>query len=956
MDHKNKFWLIAAMFVLFGVMTAQAQSAVHPKAYYDAITYQWTDASGAQHTNAITDLATDPYQIVALLKKVYCDPNIPGPWYSAYKADGTTREREVDYGAVGGGWNISADDVTKPYEEGYTILMVSVKEQLNLRNNDNYGSYEFPNANALINYIGDNVASVQLLTDGLRVGEGYHTGTVFNISGTYNRFFMLGKGQARKKSQWVEDEQGDWFNADIYGEMVPFKSMFEQFSPTDGGQGAQILDFYSKMVAGDAYPVVHDCASVLQNEHYFSMAGKNNHDPRSLTGMNIFIPDYRLLYWETYDNNGNHVAGRMMNPYRDLNGRIIRSSHSYFEVDFAQYHPDYAPMVGIYTIKLEGEAAEGEQEKTYDVVLDWTSSLDNMAHGTVPQNYTVYIVTTDENGNETLEELVVTTETTYTYTVPQDEHSYVITYIVYGVPNDGVHDEFVAWSNTADVVIPGWNDFMNLELTRYQSDYESSVENNYYRNYMNLQNLDLVNALTIDRINAGENSFTLYRYDVNNENVLIPVAVLTLEANGNRVQYGVEYDNQELYNGGVTPTTYGYFNAENGVVDLSPIVFIDQFAANTALNDHPVRYGYVLQENNVAEAKSTNAVEVPVFKTSSSLDGFYTKEAVDADINHELMTYVKNANVEMNLSVNPAVYYYTLERGDNVNPNEAISLLQRNTDGSYKEMMDVLGYDGQVYDAGMVDRFDNQILTGIPGDFMTYQPVVWTFGESTGRTDGKDNSYGSPILRTGIADLAVDAHGTFTAGNFVTWFDENNQLCCIYNPIITVEGIMPENASIDYDIYMYRVWRLCDNIRNYTYNPVTGLLVNDKDAERDADKLICELQTNEPIVVFGNEQDDVNFGGLAFGAVKHSDIKFLVRLYYKKSDRAAADAPLYYVVDKTVTWTNMVTGVNEIQTNNEVSRTYYNAQGLASDKPFDGVNIVVTRFSDGRTETAKIIK
>jgi len=189
--------------------------------------------------------------------------------------------------------------VTKPYEEGYTILMVSVKEQLNLRNNDNYGSYEFPNANALINYIGDNVASVQLLTDGLRVGEGYHTGTVFNISGTYNRFFMLGKGQARQKTQWVLDEEGDWFNADIYGERVPFKSMFEQFSPTDGSEGSQILDFYSKMVAGDAYPVVHDCASVLQNEHYFSMAGKNNHDPRSLTGMNIFIPDYRLLYWET---------------------------------------------------------------------------------------------------------------------------------------------------------------------------------------------------------------------------------------------------------------------------------------------------------------------------------------------------------------------------------------------------------------------------------------------------------------------------------------------------------------------------------------------------------------------------------------------------------------------------------------------------------------------------------
>ena len=395
---KNKTGLLVALFVLFGLMSAQAQSAVHPKAYYDAITYQWTDASGASHTNAITDVATDPYQIVALLKKVYCDPNIPGPRYSAYKANGE-REREVYYGAVGGGWDISASDVTAPYEEGYTILMVSVKEELNLRQNDNYGSYEFPNAAALTSYIGDNIASVQLLTDGLRIGEGMRAGTAFNISGNYNRFFMLGKGQARQKTQWVLDQQGGWFNEDIYGERVPFKSMFEEFSPTSGAEGAEITDFYGKMIEGDIYSVVHDCASVLQTEHYFSMAGKNGHDSKSLTGLNIFIPDYRLLYWEDvvrYNNQNHTVDGRMMNPYSDINGRQCRSSHSYFEVGFAQYHPDYAPLVGIYNIKLAAEAQPADEENTYNVVLDWTSSLNNMANGVVPQTYTVYIVLTDE--------------------------------------------------------------------------------------------------------------------------------------------------------------------------------------------------------------------------------------------------------------------------------------------------------------------------------------------------------------------------------------------------------------------------------------------------------------------------------------------------------------------------------------------------------------------------------
>ena len=53
---KNKIGLFAALFMLFGLMSAQAQSVVHNKAYYEAITYQWTDASGAMHTNAIRSL------------------------------------------------------------------------------------------------------------------------------------------------------------------------------------------------------------------------------------------------------------------------------------------------------------------------------------------------------------------------------------------------------------------------------------------------------------------------------------------------------------------------------------------------------------------------------------------------------------------------------------------------------------------------------------------------------------------------------------------------------------------------------------------------------------------------------------------------------------------------------------------------------------------------------------
>ena len=970
MNKINKFGFLAVICMLLGCVSAQAQTVVHNKAYYDAITYEWTDADGSSYTNSITEVATNPYQIVALLKKVYCDPNIPGPKYSAWDANGR-RERQVYYGAVTGGWNIAASDVIAPYEDGYTPLIVSVKNELNLYDGDTpqqsggwwpttntYSSNFFTSTQELIDYVSDNIASVQLLTDGLRIGSGEKAGTAFNINGNYNRFFILGKGQARQKDSYVTNYENN--NGVIAGERVPFKSMFEQFSPTDGSEGSEITDFYARMIDGDIYSVVHDCASVIQVEHYFSMAGKAGTEPKSLTGLNFFIPDYRLKYWETTVESGGWwsttytLDGRTMNPYKDITGYSYGDA-SYLTANYAQYNATYAPLVGIYTITLDANAAVAEQEHTYNVVLDWTSSLNNMAGETVPQSYTVYIVLTNEDGEEINDELVVTGETTYTYQVPQNEHSYTITYVVKGVPADGEHDMFIAWSNQSSVIIPGWNDFLSLALDHYESDYVIDGEKNYYRNFLVAENNDIANALTIGDIAEGLNELTLYRFDTENPDVKTAVAVLTLTttSRGN-VNYSIAYDEQEILNGyalnelGIaTQGNLGNFD-EQEPIDLSEIMFVDQFTAVTAENEHPNRYGYVLATNG----KSSNDIEVPVMKTTQSLDGFYTLEEVMNDTEAQLPTFIKNANVEMNLSTNPGVYYYTLTRGDNAMPTENISKQQRRTDGTYIEMLDVLPqYFNTVAEPGIVNRLDDNILTGNIGDFTAYQPVVWTFGSDRVKHDG-ENSYGSPVWKTGVADIAVDVHGIRSESEWGTWKDENGQWCNIFNPIITVTGMLPEGQSIDYEPFMYRVWRLCDDVRGYNTDPETGKYRNDETADRSANALICEEQTDEASVTFGSEENEE----YAFGALSSTSIKFLARFYYVKAGEAQNDGPMYYVVDKLVDWTNMVTGIDEINAAGEVSKTYFNAQGLESNVPFDGVNIVVTRYSDGSTKTSKVVK
>jgi len=974
---KTKLGFLATLFVLFGLMSAQAQQVVHPKAYYDAITYEWNDDNGVTHTSAATDVATDPNQIIALLKKVYCDPNFPGPTYSAYNKNGN-REDSVYYGAVAGGWNISAEDVTPPYEDGYTILMVAVNDNLHLVGNDTrqqtgtnfwgnptYDTFQsniFTQPSELLQYIRDNVASVQLLTDGLRIGEGQTQGTAFNISGTYDRFFMLGKGQARKKDSWVIGQENSYDYPILAGERVPFKQMFEQFSPTNGKPDSEITDFYNEMVHGNIYNVIHDCASVIEVEHYFSMAGKTVHQPRSLTGLNIFIPDYRLLYWENqfqYNNwSSATVDGRTLNPYKDVNGNQFRNPGAYNNelylcAHYGNYHPTYAPCVGIYTINLDADAVDGSAPQTYDVVLNWQSSLDRMSGSAVPQTYIVYIVVTDEDGNEVYTELITTNETNYTYTVPQDEHSYTITYIVYGKPADGEHDFFVAWSNQASVVIPGWNDFLGLTLNHYESDYVMNEETNYYRNFINLaNNEDVLNALTPADIESAQH-FTLYRYDNAMPDVMLPVAYLTLSpANNNRIRYNVTYDNQEPLAGYNVPITdNGYVNTENNVLQLQDILFVDQFTANTAMNNHPGRYGYVLMMDE--SDKSTNAVEVPVFKTTSAIDGFYTLDQIMGDVNAELTDGVKNANVTLSLAPNPSVYYYTLHRGSNANPNEKISEMQRRTDGTYLEMLDVLPqYVGAVDEPGLVQRLDNNVIQGEYGDYMTYSPVIWTFGDDRVKKDG-ENSYGSPILKTGVGEVGATVEGTRATGMYGTFLDPDLQECSIFNPIIKVSGLLPENASVDYEIYMYRVWRLCDDHRCYFISPESGRPHHSNSQVREPVKLIVEEMTDDSEITFGNSNNQ-----LAFGALSNAQIKFKIRMYYKKigENGMRLETPEYYVVEKVVNWTEIVTGVEEINASNEVSVTYVNAQGIQSDKPFNGVNIVITRYSDGSTRTTKVVR
>ena len=94
-------------------------------------------------------------------------------------------------------------------------------------------------------------------------------------------------------------------------------------------------------------------------------------------------------------------------------------------------------------------------------------------------------------------------------------------------------------------------------------------------------------------------------------------------------------------------------------------------------------------------------------------------------------------------------------------------------------------------------------------------------------------------------------------------------------------------------------------------------------------------------------------------------------MYYTLSDNQSgpnlapslndAAPKTYFVVEKLfpleISGDNIITGVSSVNPDREVSGVmYYNAMGLPSVTPWQGVNIVVTRYTDGTTSTTKVIK
>lgn len=987
--------IINLMFALAAVAflsaTLNAEPVVKPKSFYKGRTYTWTNANGGTVTSNLADPATDPRQIMALLKEVYTNKEIPGIWQCGYTADGK-REGDIDYTIDNGFFGLSKDPIYnaydipegdyKPNEEGYTTLIVKVKDDWKPV------MKQYLSQDETLNYIANSIESVQILTDGVYIPatgadgkKNPNPGAVYRLSGNANRLFFMTKGRGRAVPGWNSYE--------VIRSYAPFNGMFEEYSPVAVSGGQVVENFYTKLVDGDIFKVEHDCSSVPGNEHYFCMMGAKGTKKFDVTDLIVTIPDYRLWYWNQRDKQG---TSNMI---------------------YTNYNKNYAPSLGLYGIQLKATATPAAGEE-YTVELKWTSTLNEITGNEIDQRFKVWVRAEDggleplldANGNQV--EIAPGKTFQYNYNEKQDEEGREITYVVSGWPTDKMFNDYKeVYSNDDKVFIPGLDPDEGLRLsigTTSTSDYNLATETNQYKNLITIDH-NLVNThVKYGNLQAGS-KLAFYRYDVDrNSEAKKKIAELEIVSvdkrkNGSKYYLDYKYNLSFFYQEKeATPktnltgatysleTNYDYTENTTNEIDFNGFninSFNDEFCASTATNDHPASYEYKASFSNLNHSTQPELHSaystIKVHKTTPDLtDKAITLEDVEND--NVCSTRIHKGEhdaspaIQFTLDQDRRIAEYSVGkiRNKEQSESEEVGLAQRlpswnyaiYENGSFKQNVSYTEIP-QIHDASAkVGKND-------------YVSVIKTYRDN----DGSYNTYGSPINTTYELKASVDVIDKVMS-EYV--FTSNGKKGRYYQTDLKITA----DGTDNYEIVKYRVWRQTDRAMEIVPQYMARLqqdthpivMNSDADGNPSIDQNHNNMQEFElvgrPGVGFYPEQIDSDSKSIhvydTFGASDVSedgnlDVTYIVRLYAKPeagntSARAKATTPIlakeYYIGEATITVSfeeNTPTGLFDFvaETKTPVRVQYVNMLGQKSDTPFSGMNVVITTYTDGSHSTAK---
>ena len=372
----------------------------------------------------------------------------------------------------------------------------------------------------------------------------------------------------------------------------------------------------------------------------------------------------------------------------------------------------------------------------------------------------------------------------------------------------------------------------------------------------------------------------------------------------------------------------------------------------------------------------SNSATVPVYKTDIEVLTSYSISQLEEDINHSLPENVTNTDVNVKVTNDEAITRYDVyHRAETKESEENWATGEINRTVAYA-----------AHDNGMNSYFpfaknENDLTSWIQqpavtfagqenemwvhlNDYETvqnaptwYVPVVVADGVVT-----TGNTYGAHIRPSYAASMIATVN--YDQSTVRTDADNNDEQYIYMTAEVVMHCFAPqvaEGANYHYECFLARAWRL--------WTPyVVGV-----GAGEPTETLMGEKQLN------GNE-DEVIIGCKDFQWVNNqwsldeptfcipagSRPLFVSRFYYKRVPNtmsftsggdggeggggagAPGDGP---------TPPQNPTGLNEFSLDRDVIEvTYINPLGMTSAQPFDGVNIIVTRYTDGTTSTSKVLR
>ena len=383
----------------------------------------------------------------------------------------------------------------------------------------------------------------------------------------------------------------------------------------------------------------------------------------------------------------------------------------------------------------------------------------------------------------------------------------------------------------------------------------------------------------------------------------------------------------------------------------------------------------------------SNEVMVPVYKTDLDVYGPYTYGQVIGDTNRELAGNVTNGMVKVQAKNIDAITDYRLfhNAGAQNNTTNMDNWASGNNQSSVAYAVHNIANDnfttyamnGNAWAQDAVFTFQNgeeemwidlhdNIEVG--GNVDTwYVPVTVASSKL-----GNENTYGSRMeLNPKLNGSVIVNVGYDDSSEHREYFDDATGKYYVY---VTAQAeIIGEIPTIEinghgYECVMARAWRYYKPyiIGQGTSNDFVLELIGEN-TEINGENGIVSCVIGSDSWTETNSNDAYQFNEYTFCVEdgKQTDVIIYGRLYYKRSDvvnpasglRLSGSDGGYSAMDGESDMPEEPTAVNEYFGDKElVDITFVNPQGMTSSRPFEGVNIVVKRYSDGSTSTSKVLK